>query len=658
MASASNKVPNSTDGNLETYSLIWLDGKVNKTEENLKTQQKLRQIINHLKTFTDKEQCQEYISSVSQQDRLVIIVSGHFGRQLVPIIHPLRQVSSIYVYCMDKKANEQWANEFNKVKGVITRLKDLITQIGLDHKNRIKSEKPLVISIYKINDNLNELNNQFIYSYLLIDLLLRMKSVETNKQALIDICKEQFPNNFAQLNLIEEFKENYKKDKAIWWYTRNSFLNQILNKALITQNIDLLFLFRSIIYDICEQLRQYQIKLPIQVYRSQMMSTHELNNLQQSIGDFISMNSFISTCIQKQKASQFSNISNDLHRVLFIIDADPNVVISKPFADVSQFTDDYEILFMIGSIFRINHIHQDLDEQIWVIQMSLCGDNEKQLKDVFDRMKKNYGGDGKEVSLRSFGDLLRDMGKLDLAEKMYSRLLSELPSNDASLPDLYNSFGVLSKEKRDYNTSLQWYNKALEMNTKINSSDYVKIGSLYNSIGEVHWKKYDPVNSVKYYKKAIEHFRQARDENHSSLGEFYNNIATVYQREKKFAKSLKYYKNSLVIQEKHLPSNHVDIATCYNNIGSAHFGLEDYKLAQEYYNKSLEIRLKSLPAQHPDIAMSYKNIGAIYEKKSEWQQALTYYEKAATIYRNSLPLPISNVIKIKEDIDRVSSKLK
>ena len=115
MAGVNNKNSKIYDDNLETFSLFWLDAQVNTTEENRRTQQKLRQIINHLKTFDDQNQCQQHITTLSPQDRLVLIISGRCGRQLVPQIHHLRQLSSIYVYCMDKKANKQWAKDFPKV---------------------------------------------------------------------------------------------------------------------------------------------------------------------------------------------------------------------------------------------------------------------------------------------------------------------------------------------------------------------------------------------------------------------------------------------------------------------------------------------------------------------------------------------------------------
>jgi len=104
-----------TGENLETFSLLWLDASVNDVQENIDAQQQLRTSINYLKTFEDGDKCEEYIRSVPKDDRIVLIISGRFGEIIVPRIHSLRQISSIYVYCKDKKRHEKWANQFKKV---------------------------------------------------------------------------------------------------------------------------------------------------------------------------------------------------------------------------------------------------------------------------------------------------------------------------------------------------------------------------------------------------------------------------------------------------------------------------------------------------------------------------------------------------------------
>ena len=114
MAGMSGKIVPFTSDDLETFLLCWLDAGIN-TDDNRETQKQLQSIINQLTTFDNISECQQFIESHSAQNRLILIVSGQFGRQIVPQIHHLRQLSSIYVYCMNKQLNEEWAQQFSKV---------------------------------------------------------------------------------------------------------------------------------------------------------------------------------------------------------------------------------------------------------------------------------------------------------------------------------------------------------------------------------------------------------------------------------------------------------------------------------------------------------------------------------------------------------------
>jgi hypothetical protein len=114
--SSTSKPSNYSKGsNLESFTCLWLDQNVNSTEDNRDTLQELRQVINHLRTFDNSDACEEYIREITQE-KVVLIVSGSLGRQIVPRIHDLPQFSACYVFCQDKKANEQWANKYHKVK--------------------------------------------------------------------------------------------------------------------------------------------------------------------------------------------------------------------------------------------------------------------------------------------------------------------------------------------------------------------------------------------------------------------------------------------------------------------------------------------------------------------------------------------------------------
>jgi hypothetical protein len=100
--------------NHEKFILFWLDSLVNKSQENIDAQKLLRKAINRLKTFQDKDKCMEYIRTL-YNERIVLIVSGRLGQEVVPIVHRCRNLIAIYVYCLDKQRNEEWANKFTKV---------------------------------------------------------------------------------------------------------------------------------------------------------------------------------------------------------------------------------------------------------------------------------------------------------------------------------------------------------------------------------------------------------------------------------------------------------------------------------------------------------------------------------------------------------------
>lgn len=96
--------------------LVWLDPQVNTREENREAQVKLQEIIYPLKTFKDQQSCYQYIQRSFSSTQITLIVNGYCGQQLVPRIHHFKQITDIYVFCLDKQRNEQWTKDFSKVE--------------------------------------------------------------------------------------------------------------------------------------------------------------------------------------------------------------------------------------------------------------------------------------------------------------------------------------------------------------------------------------------------------------------------------------------------------------------------------------------------------------------------------------------------------------
>lgn len=549
---------------------------------------------------------------------------------------------------------------------MVNQLNILINRIRIDQQGRAKVEDPLGFNILNDSNNPDKsttgVDGHFIHSLLLIDVLIRMRTIEKDKKELIKYCKNIYKGNNTELDLIHEFKHEYTSAKATWWYSRESFVYRLLNKALRVQNIDSLFLFRFVITDIYQQLKQNQCQTPVRVYRGQVMSNDELNSLKGSIGKLISINSFFSTSKSRHNAMNFfyaSSVSNDLCGVLYNIDADPHVAKSKPFADISSVSDvgkEKEILFMAGCVFRLNDIQYDKKKQVWNIHMNLCGDGDHDLNNLFNYLKNEYGCGGNEANLQSLGNVLYRMGKYDLAEKMYNRLLGELPPNDPSLSYLYQSLAMISKDRKQYDKSIELFQKSLEIKTRTDPNNFLHMAILNCCMGDVYEEAGSHSVAMECYKAAIDFSKIINAENSSHMAAVYHGIANIYNNHHNYSEALKYYKQSLDIQRKYLPATHADIATNHDRIGIVHQHLGQYDIAMNYLLNSLEIREKSRPPQHPDIARSHQKIGLLSAARNEQRQALMHLQKASTIFHHSLSPQHPDVIGIDNDIRRVSSQ--
>jgi hypothetical protein len=102
-----------------------------------------------------------------------------------------------------------------------------------------------------------------MWSQMLLEVLLQIPSPSNDVyRDLIDEARRLYKKNPAQSAVIDDFECNYRPNEAVRWYTRDSFLFKLVNKALRTRNIIIIFKFRFFIRDICKQLVEIQRTQP------------------------------------------------------------------------------------------------------------------------------------------------------------------------------------------------------------------------------------------------------------------------------------------------------------------------------------------------------------------------------------------------------------
>jgi len=356
--------------NLEDLTVIWLD----EHSQDLSSKMRLRCIINFLKIFTDLDHCLQYIQSIPNE-RIFVIVSGQLSSSLIPLIQDSPQILHIYIFC-------QHSEKYSALKssGIFTNQELLYNQLSKD-VNHFYATHSTTIS-FLTEKSLRDLTKEtgaFFWFQLFITALIDMPSSNEAKQDFLQLARTYYTDNDLELRRIDHFGQTYEGSHALKWYSSDSFAYRLLNKAIRTENIDLLFACRFFIVDLHRQLESLHkpyIELirsdnhdPFTVYHGQQMTSDDFAKLKANVGKLISTNSFISTSIDRQVALIYAGdriTHSTMESVLFQIKINVNETSNTyqhPFADISefsQFKEEQEVLFALAAMFRVESITQQL----------------------------------------------------------------------------------------------------------------------------------------------------------------------------------------------------------------------------------------------------------------------------------------------------------
>ncbi|CAF1462350.1 unnamed protein product [Adineta steineri] len=633
----------------QNYLLIWVDTGIDETDKDCQnTLAQLKSVVNDVNLCTEPNQCIQVLNKF-HKDRAFVVTSGSLGQHLIPEIHDMPQLDTIYIFCGNKSRHEGWVQTWKKIKGVHTNIKDICHALQVAVKQC--DQDTIAVSFLAVNDmvstdDLNQLEPTFMYTQLFKEILL---NIEYGSKAINDLtacCREVFSGNSIELKTINEFQRDYRPQNAIWWYTRECFTYKMLNQALRIMNADIIINMGFFLRDVHQQIQQLheqQVskygRKPFIVYRGQGLMKSDFEKLQKAKGGLMSFNNFLSTSTDKEVSLDFAGrASAEPNKVgiFFIMSIDPCLK-STPFAsikEVSYFKEEEEILFSMHTVFRVNAIKQmDKKNQLYQVELELTSDDDQQLRVLTDRIRKEAGGG---TGWQRLGQLLLKIGQFNEAEELYNVLL-EQTSDESVKQHYYNQLGCVKNHQGDYQKAIWYYEKALEIEQKTLPSNHPHLATSYNNIGSVYKNMGEYSKALSFYEQALEIQEKTLPSNHPDLANSYNNIACVFDDMGEYSKALSYYEKALEIWQKTLPSNHPDLANSYNNIGNVYHNMGEYSKALSYYEKGLKIRQKTLPSNHPELATSYNNIGSVYHNMGEYPKALSSHGKALEIRQKTLP---------------------
>ncbi|CAF3225635.1 unnamed protein product [Rotaria socialis] len=607
--------------NKESTTLIWFDPNIGSHEDTKNTKQQLRLINDFVIFMTDLDHCVSFIQSINKE-KIFLITSGSKASLLLSRISSCQQIDSVFIFCIQQERYEYLLNEYSKIIGVYVDLDDLCQSIKkqVDLVNKQIQTFSFFDQKEKSTKDLSKESASFLWFQLFNYVIARLPRNQQAKQQMIDICKDYYRGNKREMRAIEEFEETYRPEVAINWYSKESFVYKLINKALRTEDIDLLYKFRFFIGDLSKNLQQAHEKLLsskekiVNVYRGVQLGKAEFEKLKQNQGKLISTNGYLSTSRRKSSAVRFSRVPNrrmDVVPILFHIQCDiehinKNII----FADISQFSEfpeEQEVLFDMNACFLIESIQEK--DSLQIIKMNLSNEGYKITKDYLKLTRQET----EELSASIvFGRLLHHLGDYDKSQKYFEQLLNDSENEDRA-----------------------W----IEFN-----------------LGRAAYSKGEWGEARKYYDRAYDRMMKSEPPRTKDSAWVLNDIGNVLYTQQKYDEALDYHQRALIIREKFHASDHGDTATSLNNIGNTLGAQGKYGEALDYHHRALKIREKFHPSGHTYIAVSLNNIGLCYEHQNKQSMALEYYRRSLSIYEKFLPADHPQIQRAQKNIDRLFGK--
>jgi tetratricopeptide (TPR) repeat protein len=636
---------------VQNFRLVWLDGSIDEINnaDCRNSITKLRQIVNTVNTFTDVDECIDFINDI-KEEKVFMISSGALGQTTIPVVHDKPQVSVIYIFGGNKSRYQKWAKEWRKVQGVykdITSICEVLKQAAQDCDQNSVSISFVKSTDGSSNQNLNQLDQSFMYTQILKEILLTIDFEQIHTNEFLTYCREQFVGNTTELDNVDKIEKEYRHHQPIWWYTYECFLYSMLNRALRTMEVDLIIKMGFFVRDLHNHIAELHTEQyggqnhldSFTVYRGQGLSQTYFDQLKKTQGGLLSFNNFLSTSKNRNVSLDFAQrtmATSSLVGVIFVINIDPSIS-ATPFANVGNvgyYPGEEEILFSMHSVFRIGQVKQiDKNDRLWQVDLTLTSENDPQLHTLTKCMQEETA---ESTGWLRLGRLMIKLSHFDKAEELYEILLKQT-TYEVEKANLFHHLGAVKDEHGKYAEAIEFYEKSLEINQKILPTNNPHSASTYSNIGLVYDNMGEYSKALSYHEKALEIRQKVLPENHPDLATSYACLGFVYKNMGEYSKALSYYEKDLEISQKIFPENHPHLATSYNNIGLVYDNMGEYSKALSYYEKALKIRQKTLPENHLDLASSYVCHGLVYDHMGKYSKALSFHEKALEIRQKTLP---------------------
>ena len=631
--------------NHEAVCLVWLESFICDEQHAYNIREMLLELHPDVRLYSEVGSCINLIKTLVNK-HILLVTSGVLADEILPEIHSLRSVAAIFVFCPNGRFHDSIMNHYGKVVDIFidqdSLLKSIEETISLVDK-QIHAFTLFGQKQISVRDPPGG-SAAFLWHHLLIYVLRHMPADEQSKKDMLEKCTDYYRGNRRELKKIEQFRATYTHEETIKWYTRDCFLYRLLNKALRTENIELLYSFRFFIINLCNQLAiqrcTWKKTMITKLYRGQRMSKEEFIRLQRSIGTLISTNGFLSTSrdltVSLAFAGQDLTDTDDRYSVLFIIHVD-SLLRSFDFADVCDKSDipsEKKVLLSHGASFKIDSVEKNSELNVWEAKLTATDEGSDYVQEYKLFFQESMKDQSPTVLFGAF--LSRDFEYVEHAKIYFERLLEKLSSNHSDIPFVYNYIAAVHHEKNEWNLALENYQRAYAIRQEqLPLNDVHIIASLHN-IGNIYCEKEEFNQAFNYYSRALAINKDNYNIDSLSTAGIYEALGNLFRKRRNLDTALDWLNRAYYMYTRLLPAPHPHIARCLGNIGLVHETKRDLDLALKYFFEEFEMEEQCLSPDHPNLGLHLHWLITMYKKKGEFEKILQFRQPKLGIIISNL----------------------
>ncbi|CAM4801575.1 unnamed protein product [Rotaria magnacalcarata] len=630
------------------FDLIWIDDCILELSDDCRhTQSLFRQLVPGAKFESDIDSA---IYSVSRakytEKRFLVVVSGKKAALLFSYLNEYDlndHIEAIFIFC--NKPEDYQHLQHEKLFGVFRDAKLLIDTIRAS---------TLLLSNKKVEmpPNLFDKEQTWfrpasmttlprIWHKLLLENLVSLPRDEQSKQDMITKSKEYFAKETKELKRIEEFSNDYSSALAIQWYTADSFVHKLVNHALRSENVDLLYAYRLFISDLSTEIKRLQTKQQtvsgsliskiksglgsrIKLFSGQRLRKGEIEKLKQSIGTIISINGFLSTSMDLSEAKDFTKGTvkfPDMQKAIIEISFNTSIQDTNVFAEIAHqsiFNDEKEVVFDYNSLFNVTSVEYDWYDIAWIVKMT-CVSNKTNKEHPYVNTLREMFVQNHSPSV-GFGIIMaHGFDKRQQAIRYFDQMLLNLPHHHVDVPDISQQRAILYQEKGEHALALQDYERALEIRRQRIQENLLGISSLNDNIGRLHSAKSDFQASLNSYQVSMSTYEElyGREKDHITKAKVNESIGLTYYRSGNTSKALEYLAHTQLLYKQLLPEKHLLQIELLGHMGAIHEAMGNLTLAEKFFRRQLNWSETVLPVDHPLIITFLDSIYRIHLRMNQ-----------------------------------------